>query len=314
MSKNRRRQQISNNTGKKEVRTNKNSYLSLAKKGAKFFGKSLLVLSAVAGILSFIMPWYSGSFAKSDVNLGIRENKLNSKEITRIAYAFPHDVNSDKELMLAQIPIRIVNSGDKSLEDVQISVQYPAVLGVEEGDLSYRQTGWKHNQVKNEHFTSGKYSFSQFQVPSIHPHQTLDIDDGILIQPTSLNSQIEVSTSDKQRVNLDIVAKYSYYINITVVAKDKEPLSYPVLLQVFRAKDADELKKEFLSSYSYNKRLSDASVMDTMRNIIYNPVQRHLLLYPQVSKKEMEQGILYTVEDVNVTPLITRYDYSFITR
>jgi hypothetical protein len=95
-----------------------------------------------------------------------------------VAAPFP-----DKSLTIVQLPLVVRNDGDKTTKGIELLVREPAAIAVNNDSIKATvESSLPISAAPERHMmTSGKYAYVSFALPDMHPGQTAEVNEPIVV-------------------------------------------------------------------------------------------------------------------------------------
>ena len=256
--------------------------------------------SLVAAILSLVVGVWavragesiaerSGQFERARMRLLVAgtaaENNMD------IAFAIPVAAADSSSIVIGALPIEVQNVGEKSIEDLTVTIHMPRSLQPEALDQLElaRRVPTPRNEVRVDSATLGNDRYRAYAVERLNPRRAVTVQEPFKLQPTRLSLVVDTVKG------VTVEASYSFLIGVVVSAKDQIPLKVTGTIGVFEA-DSAQARQQW--SQHLVERL-------TQRRRAYGFMN---YLGCIVRRQEAESIVLIPSFRVTTTPLGTLYD------
>jgi hypothetical protein len=224
-----------------------------------------LVVAVIFGMVAVIQTYRANKISKQSAEAPasitksqIRIRLFNQKYIEHFIVAAPLQKG---RILVVPLPISIANTGDKSVEDLEVFMTFSK-------DLWYR--GKAPPAVK-----SGLPKVSGTQVAetknlrtfvitaqTLHPKQGITLyQDVTLIDSTFVESKVAVSTRDGASLDIPYSFEFEYMIDIVVTQKDRRPQTRSFGIRV--ANTSELSVQKFLTKH--NEMMAQRRLQDSAR-------------------------------------------------
>lgn len=180
----------------------------------------------------------SGAFDKAKMELQIGKfSILNDGSDIEVIYGCNYD---STKVFLTYFPIGIKNSGNKDLEEPNLTIRYPHIGSIANMDtlLTY-ETDFFNDSFKRETKLFKPFDLVSFSLNKLNPNNTIYFNDVIRISPTILNTTFHEPLDSLKTYNVSMI--YSFKSDVVLTAKNMSSQIFNFELGVRKANDIVEL-------------------------------------------------------------------------
>lgn len=241
----------------------------------------------LAGIWAgYIIAKKSGSFRKIIFDIKVHNISLLEKnKQTYIVYGFDKNEN---DRVLCQLPISIVNNGDKTAYDVIIRFRFNLILK-DLGRLNRKDIESKYmrldgpydlNDIKRTSFTKNGFYYVDYILPEIRPTSKFHLNELIDISIASgMSVSDDVVSKEGVPIKLESKIDWKSIVQILVSADETKPITATITIESFMAKNIDELVNKIEYKHNILYRMdNDISCHDPNlnKNTIFESFSKYL--------------------------------------
>ncbi len=208
-----------------------------------------LILSSIAvlvGIFALVQTYKKnkfekliteaqGVFKKSDIKVcfygfGTTDEKNSSKRIPDRFFIAAK--LKPETTLLFPFQIMIINTGDKTAEDVSLYLRYPR--DIHNFNDQFKLTPLpKLSDYEGQYFTQGNFQTGVHQRKKVDPHTGTNIVDYLTIRGgSSIDREVEALAADNVPVSVRVRVDYDFVISYTLFQKDLIPLSGKINIHI----------------------------------------------------------------------------------
>lgn len=196
----------------------------------------------------------SGAFDKGELKLSIDNFNILETETYDVYFGINFKQN---ELNLLEFPISVTNIGNKTVEEIVLTSNYPSVMKVAIDNDLIKITSILGDDIKRKYFSSKLFDQVSLNLKSLNPSVTVNMNDLISAQETFINNQkVSAKTKDGKNINLSISASFDYKIITTLNAKDITSQNFQFNVQNINSINFQEVLKLAVKSKLSKKEKS----------------------------------------------------------
>jgi hypothetical protein len=215
-----------------------------------FWAVIVAIVAIVAGVLSTLwavrrseqLTAETGALDKARPHLYFASDRVEMP--LRICVAAPF---TDKSLTIVQLPLVVRNDGDKTTKGVELLVREPAAIAVNNDSIKATvESSVPISAAPERHImTSGKYAYVSFALPDMHPGQTAEVNEPIVVTDSTVHREFKVMSKDGVPVSVGFSMVYGLPITVSIAGEDLHTADYDLELMGIKANTKEELVAAF---------------------------------------------------------------------
>lgn len=242
----------------------------------------------------------SGSLKKADIQAFIGQAELLPNKRQQVVFGVNKD-EVESGLVIAPYTIRILNAGDKKLENTYVTYRYHKILEREHlENLEVKAVGAVVDGDFSRNFSStGAADYVTYRMPIINPSVALGIDEPFVLYETKVVDSVELEgyATVTYRVN------YSINVDVSVSSSLSELQDYGLDISVISSQDLDELQSKYEAEVQYeiDELRSNLSFIEYLGFLLFdNDMKSTVLIYPHNRLYKGEGYAIYYPDDDQV--------------
>ncbi len=275
------------------------------KKKSNYFKENLHnIINSVGIIIALIISIYSynqnekiaiksGAYDKGSLSFLFGNYPI----VPEMKYDVYFGVNlNEKDLNFTNLPVGIINTGKKTVEEVSLFYRYPNATQIAVPDSLFEIKTVLIENLKRKFEKADKFDNISFNVGKMNPNLPINAGDLIFLnKETKQNFTFPVKTKDSVTVIAKTEVSYSFPFNIMLTGKDIESTNYSFNLNIRNEVQLNKLIKQIINEKLQEKKKG-----------ITNPT--FFVTIPSIEKKQ--NGINIHNSDSSNTLLI-QFDKEF---
>jgi len=231
----------------------------------------------------------SGALDKAKPILYLAGMRVDKTLRVYVAAPFP-----SKGLTVIELPLEIRNEGDKTYKGAEVIVREPSMVAIDNKFLqSETQSVIPISQAPERHFAKmGRYAYSSFAFPDMHPGQTMGIGEPIIGTDSHIQVEGQATTKDGVPVSYSVAVDISMPIAVSVTGEDLHATEYQIDVVGLKAANEDEANTALLAAI----RAEEDSLAEKQSwwqravNFVAPLHRRALLISPVFDKQDQPDG------------------------
>jgi hypothetical protein len=265
-----------------------------------------LIVGIAALVVSVVIAYWTvrrseeltaatGALDKAKPHLYLGSGKIEMPLRVVIAAPFP-----DKSVTVIQLPLVVRNDGDKTTKGTELLVREPAGIAVNNDVVkSSVEASLPVSAAPERHMmTSGKYTYVSFALPDMHPEQTAQVNEPVIIMDTTAHGEIKAVSKDGVPFSVAFSLGAGLPIKVSIAGEDLHTNDYDLELVGIKAGRKEDIVSTFEDEVHKEKQ-SDRNSKSFWRNMVerFSRSPRHaLLIYPDLEEVHAEGGTSVYIE------------------
>lgn len=188
----------------------------------------------------------SGAFDKGELKLSFDNFDVLENETYDVYFGINFNIN---ELNLLEFPISVTNIGNKTVEEIVLTNNYPSEMKVAIDNDLIKINSILGDDIKRNYFSSKPFDQVSLNLKSLNPRVSINMNDLISAQETSINNEkMSAKTKDGKNIDLNITASFDYKIITTLNAKDITSQNFQFNVQNINSINFQEVLKTAIKS------------------------------------------------------------------
>lgn len=239
----------------------------------------------------------SGAFKRPNIHAFIDNVNLTEKNVNNIVFG-AKKTELNRGLVIAPYTIKIINNGDKNLENLYVTYQYNKFLrreALERMDLNVSGSlvdGYLSRKFSN----SPAFDFVTYHFPNINPSVSISIDEPFVLQKTKISDTIKL---DDYKILYS--AYYSIKFKLSISAALFPSQDYNFEVSVVESNDLNDLQANFTEQYIKNEvdqLRAESSMLSYLKKLLFdNEYKSVVLIYPHNKKVGVNDSVIYFPND-----------------
>lgn len=185
----------------------------------------------------------SGAFDKGKLNVFFGDYALTPYCNYDLYYGV--DIKKN-DLNFAKLPIEIINSGNKTIEDVSLYYQYPTRT-ISLSDSLIKMETMFIDEIERKYQRDYKHDNISYNIGKLNPYFFIGSGDIIYINgETKGKYKTLVKTKDNKEIILTTEAYFSYPFSVAITGKDIETTNYTFNLKIRKENNLEELIQQIV--------------------------------------------------------------------
>jgi hypothetical protein len=185
----------------------------------------------------------SGSFQKGELGLIYSGFPILPNKLFEVYSGLDF---TDSTFYFFNLPFAIKNTGEKTVEDINLLIQYPNMAHLAIID-TLQFEGIQSNTLTRSFYRDKPFDQINYNVRSINPQFSISSEDLIMVSAETItNIEGEIETADAKRMSYKSWVAFSYQTEVTIGAKDLKTKQYRFNLNFRNANDLNILVKDII--------------------------------------------------------------------
>ncbi len=243
----------------------------------------------------------SGALKKVDLDITLfGHSLLKKRSFEEIVYG--HSVNKG-DMIYCNLPIRIVNNGNKSAHNIILKIEFPKILRAGlENNISLNAQGGDESDVRLNTYEEGDYEYATYRLPELGPGGHIIVKEIIIItHAETLAFRLAKNLKKEIGNRTKFIASVNTKIRLNLGVRDEKSLKVDFGVRVYPTAEKAELLKIFsrIESNENSVMFPEYGITIQFKNIGYRPINNNaLVIIPKLKKEPKPKEYSHRKESV----------------